>query len=333
MTTDYSGLKLTVSPSPHIRGTVTTRAIMQDVILAMLPALAFSAFWFGIRTLLLTGVSVAACVIWELLFCMVLRKLPAISDLSAVVTGMLLVFVCPVDVAWWQLVFGAFVAIVLVKQLFGGIGRNFWNPALVGGMLTLLLFGSGTPDDLKVTFDAGILVGQPESAAAAPMSYLRGEDLEAAFRAMTEEYSLLELFLGKTGGAIGEVCCLALLAGGIYLMGRRIISWHIPVGCIAAVALLALIFPCGEDSIQWMLYSIGSGGLLLGAFFMATDYTTSPVTDAGRLIYGVICGILVVLLRGFVSPERGVYYAILIANCATPLLDRVIRPVRFGAQE
>ena len=270
---------------------------------------------------------------WETLFSLVLRKLPAIRDLSAVVTGILLAFVCPVDIAWWQLVIGAFVAIVVVKQLFGGIGRNIWNPALVGGMLILLCFGSGAPDDLKITFDPGIWGGQPEAMAAAPMSYLRDADLEAAFQAMTEEYSLLELFLGKTGGAMGEVCCLALLAGGIYLMGRRIISWHIPVGFVAAVALLALIFPCGEEPLLWMLYSIGSGGLLLGAFFMATDYTTSPVTDGGRLIYGICCGGLTVVLRHFVSPEQGVYYAILLMNCATLLLDRVIRPVRFGSQD
>lgn len=331
--TDYSGLRLTVAPSPHIRGPVTTRAIMQDVILALLPAVAYAAFWFGVRSLILTGISVAACLVWETLCCLVLRKLPTIGDLSAVVTGILLVFVCPVDIAWWQLVIGAFVAIVLVKQLFGGIGRNIWNPALVGGMLILLWFGSGTPDDLKISFDPGIWGGQPEAMAASPMSYLLGGDTAAAFRAMTEEYSLLELFLGKTGGAMGEVCCLALLAGGIYLMGRRIIGWHIPVGYIATVALLALIFPCGDDAILWMLYNIGSGGVLLGAFFMATDYTTSPVTDGGRLIYGVGCGVLTVVLRHFVSPEQGVYYAVLLMNGTTLLLDRVIRPVRFGAQD
>ena len=330
--TDYTQLKLIVTPSPHIRGLVTTRSIMLDVIIAMLPALAYAGFWFGFRSLVLTGISVAACLMWEILSCLAWRKRPSVGDLSAAVTGMLLAFVCPVDAAWWHLVIGAFVAIVVVKQLFGGIGRNVWNPALVGGMLVRLCFGAGM-DGRDILSEIEMLAGQPEAAAAAPMSYLQRTDMVDAFRALTEKYSLTELFLGKVGGAMGEVCVLALLAGGIYLMGRRIIGWHIPVGCIAAVAVLSLIFPCGDNSLLWMLYSICGGGLLLGAFFMATDYATSPITDGGRLIYGVGCGALTVLLRYFLSPELGVYCAILVMNCATPLLDRVVRPVRFGARD
>lgn len=329
---DYTQLKLIDAPSPHIRGLVTTRAIMLDVIIAMLPALAYAAFWFGVRSLALTGISVAACLLWESLYCLVLRKRPTVDDLSAVVTGMLLAFVCPVDAAWWHLVIGGFVAIVVVKQLFGGIGRNLLNPALAGGILVRLCFGARM-DGRDILAEIEMLAGQPEAAAAAPMSYLSGPDMTTAFQALTGRYSLTELFLGKVGGAMGEVCVLALLAGGIYLMGRRIISWHIPVGCIAAVAVLALIFPCGDDNFLWMLYSVCGGGLALGAFFMATDYTTSPVTDGGRLIYGIGCGALAVVLRHFFSPELGVYCAILVMNCATPLLDKVIRPIRFGAND
>ena len=329
---DYHQLKLVVAPSPHIRGPVTTRSIMLDVIIAMLPALAFSTFWFGVRTLALTGISVVACLIWEALYCLAQRRRPTSGDLSAAVTGMLIAFVCPVDAAWWHLVIGGFMAIVVVKQLFGGIGKNLWNPALAGGMLVRFYFGSRM-DGRDILAELEMLAGQPEATAASPMSYLQGEDMAAGFHALTEKYSLTELFLGKVGGAMGEVCVLALLAGGVYLIGRRIISWHIPVGCVAAVALLSLIFPCGDDSLLWMLYSICSGGLLLGAFFMATDYTTCPVTDGGRLIYGVGCGVFAVLLRNFLSPELGVYCAVLLMNCVTPLLDRIIRPVRFGASD
>ena len=329
---EYHELKLVVTPAPHIRGLVKTRSIMLDVIIAMLPALAYAAFWFGFRSLALTGISVAACLMWEALYCLALRKRPAVGDLSAAVTGVLLAFVCPVDVVWWQLVIGAFAAIVVVKQLFGGIGRNLLNPALAGGLLVRFCFGSRM-DGRDILAEFEMMAGQPGAAAAAPMSYLQGSDKAAAFQALSEKYSLTELFLGKVGGAIGEVCVLALLAGGAYLLGRRIISWHIPVGCVAAVAVLSLIFPCGDDNLLWMLYNICSGGLLLGAFFMATDYATSPITDGGRLIYGVGCGVFTVLLRHFLSPELGVYCAVLVMNCVTPLLDRIIRPIRFGASD
>ena len=167
--TDYTQLKLIVTPAPHIRGLVTTRSIMLDVIIAMLPALAYAGFWFGFRSLALTGISVAACVVWETLYCLACRKRLPVGDLSAAVTGMLLAFVCPVDAAWWHLVIGAFAAIVVVKQLFGGIGRNVLNPALAGGMLVRLCFGAGM-DGRDILSESERLAGQPEAAAAAPMS-------------------------------------------------------------------------------------------------------------------------------------------------------------------
>ena len=329
---EYHELNLVVTPSPHIRGLVKTPSIMLDVIIAMLPALAYAAFWFGFRSLVLTAISVAACLLWEMLYCLALHKSPTVGDLSAAVTGMLLAFICPVDVLWWQLVIGAFVAIIVVKQLFGGIGRNLLNPALVGGLLMRFCFGP-IMDGRDILAEFEMMAGQPEAVSAAPLSYLQGPDMAASFQVLSEKYSLTELFLGKTGGAMGEICVLALLAGGIYLMGRRIISWHIPVGFLVTVALLSLIFPYGDDNLLWTLYSICSGGLLLGAFFMATDYTTSPVTDGGRLIYGVGCGAFTVLLRHFLSPELGVYCAVLVMNITTPLLDRVIRPIRFGTND
>lgn len=323
---DYQKLKLIASAGPHIRGPENTRAIMLHVIIAMLPALAFAGYWFGLRAVAVAGVSAAACVFWEFLYRLLLRKPQSVGDLSAVVTGMLLAFVCPADVAYWQIALGAFFAIVIAKQLYGGIGKNFINPALAGHAFMLVSFAAVTGGELP----AG--VSEDAVTAAAPLGYLKGADIAASFRALTEEYTLLDMVLGRTGGLLGEVCTLALLAGGAYLIGRKVITWHAPVSFLVTVAALTLLFPRGDaERLQWMLYSLCSGGLVLGAFFMATDYTTSPITKRGKVLYGMGCGLLTVFIRYFGACEEGVFYAIMVMNCVTPIIDKRMRPRRFGA--
>lgn len=331
--TDYKKLKLITTCAPHIRGTETSRSIMFDVIIALLPALAYACYWFGLDALNLTGVSVAACIFWEWLYRLLARKPQAVGDLSAVVTGVLLSFVCPANITYWQIIAGTFFAIVVAKQFFGGIGRNLINPALAGRVF-MVHFGTLATERgwLDFPWSKVTVLSQTELAdAAAPLSYMSGENIAATFRVLTEKYSLLDMFLGKIGGSMGEICTLALLAGGFYLVGRKIISWHIPASYILTVAALTFLFPRGgADNLQWMMYSLCGGGLMLGAFFMATDYSTSPIMKGGQLVYGIGCGLLTVVIRYFGPCEEVVYYAIMTMNCLTPLIDRCDRPVRFG---
>ena len=330
---DYKNLKLIASTSPHIRGSETTRSIMLDVVIAMLPALGFACWWFGLRALTVTAVSVVSCIVWEWLYRALLKKPCSVGDLSAVVTGMLLAFVCPVNIAYWQIAVGAFFAIVVTKQLFGGIGKNFINPALAGRAFMLAswasVMGSNWVDPAAGKVP---LMGAVDAVTAAtPLSYMKGDDIAASFKALTETYSLKEMVLGFTGGSMGEVCTVALLAGGVYLIGRKVINWHTPVAYVATVALLTVLFPRGGvDNIQWMLYSLTGGGLMLGAFFMATDYATSPVTKKGQLVYGIGCGLFTVFIRYFGAYNEGVCYSIMVMNCFTALIDKHTRPTRFG---
>ena len=313
--TDYKNLKLIATSNPHIRSNDTTRSIMLDVIIAMLPALIWSVVEFGVRALAVTLVSVAGSVFFEWLYRNILKKPQSVGDLSAVVTGMLLAFVCPVNVAYWQILIGDAFAIIMVKQLFGGIGKNFLNPALAGRAFMLASFAS-TADIVT---------------AATPLTYLKGDDIAATFQTLTETYSVGDMFLGKCGGSLGEVSALCLLLGLVWLLYRKVISWHIPVSYIATVAVLTLIFPRGgADAVQWMLYNLFGGGLMLGAIFMATDYSTSPITKKGQLIYGIGCGLFTVFIRYFGSYPEGVCYSIMVMNCVAPLIDKCTKPARFG---
>jgi electron transport complex protein RnfD len=333
--TDYKNLKLIASSSPHIRSDVNTRSIMLDVIIALLPALAMSVWNFGhwnFRALTMTVVSVISCVFWEWLYRKLLKKPQMIGDLSAVVTGMLLAFVCPVTIPYWMIVMGGFFSIVLVKQLYGGIGCNFLNPALAGRALLVASFAGAMTT--WAAADAAIPVFSSTAdvvSAATPLAIMKGGSAEA-FADLTGQYSVADMFLGKIGGSLGETSALMLLLGGIYLLIRKVISWQIPVAFIGTVAVISLIAaPAGVSNVDYMLYSILGGGLMLGAIFMATDYATSPVTKLGQIIFGVGCGLITCFIRRFGSYPEGVCYSILIMNCTTWLLDKYIRPVIYGA--
>ena len=323
--TDYKNLKLIASSSPHIRSNENTRSIMLDVIIAMLPALFWAVYNFGFKALLTTVISVVACLFWEWLYRKLLKKPQSIGDLSAVVTGILLSFVCPVDLPWWVIIIGAFFSIVVVKQLYGGIGCNFLNPALAGRAFLLASYATW------MTTWAIPQIRPDVTSAATPMTIMK-EGTEEAFTTLMSNYSIGDMFLGKVGGSLGEVSALCLLVGGVYLLIRKVISWQIPVAYIGTVAILTLIAaPAGIDNVQYMLYNVFGGGLMLGAIFMATDYATSPVTKPGQLIFGLGCGLLTCFIRRFGSYPEGVCYSILIMNCTTWLLDKYIRPVIYGA--
>ena len=323
--TDYKNLKLIASSSPHIRSNEDTRSIMLDVIIALLPAMGWSIYCFGIKALVLTLVSVVSCVFFEWAYRKLMKKSCMVGDLSAVVTGMLLSFVCPVDLPWWVIIIGAFFSIVVVKQLYGGIGCNFLNPALAGRAFLLASYATA------MTTWAIPKIRPDVTSAATPMAIMK-EGTEEAFTTLMSNYSIGDMFIGKVGGSLGEVSALCLLVGGIYLLIRKVISWQIPVAYIGTVAILTLIAaPAGMDNVQYMLYNVFGGGLMLGAIFMATDYATSPVTKPGQLIFGIGCGLLTCFIRRFGSYPEGVCYSILIMNCPTWLLDKYIRPVIYGA--
>ena len=325
--TDYKNLKLIASSSPHIRSNESTRTIMMDVIIAMIAALIMSVFVFGFRALALTLVSVAACVFWEWGYRKLLKKPQSSGDLSAVVTGMLLAFVCPPTLPYWMIIIGAFFAIVVVKQLFGGIGKNFVNPALAG-RAALVASYAGTMSGAWADPPAGWvpLAGTADVVTAAtPLAYKKTGDMAG----LTSQYSVTDMFLGNIGGSLGEISALLLIVGGAYLIWRKVISWQTPAAYIATVAVLTVLFPKAGGA-EYMLYSIFGGGLFLGAFFMATDYATSPVTKKGQLIYGIGCGLFTVFIRYFGSYNEGVCYSIMVMNCCTALIDKYTKPVRFG---
>ena len=323
--TDYKNLKLIASSSPHIRSNENTRSIMLDVIIAMLPALVWAIYNFGFKALISVVVSIVACLFWEWLYRKLLKKPQSIGDLSAVVTGMLLAFVCPPELPWWTLVIGAFFSIVVVKQLYGGIGCNFLNPALAGRAFLLASYATA------MTTWAIPQIRPDVTSAATPLQIMKEGTVEA-FTTLTSNYSVSDMFLGKIGGSLGEVSSLCLLVGGVFLLIRKVISWHTPVAYIGTVAILTLIAaPAGISGVDYMLYNVFGGGLMLGAIFMATDYATSPVTKPGQLIFGVGCGLLTCFIRRFGSYPEGVCYSILIMNCTTWLLDKYIRPTIYGA--
>ena len=323
--TDYKNLKLIASSSPHIRSNENTRSIMLDVIIAMLPALVWAIYNFGFKALISVVVSIVACLFWEWLYRKLLKKPQSIGDLSAVVTGMLLAFVCPPELPWWALIIGAFFSIVVVKQLYGGIGCNFLNPALAGRAFLLASYATA------MTSWAIPQIRPDVTSAATPLQIMK-EGTSEAFTTLLSNYSISDMFLGKIGGSLGEVSSLCLLVGGVFLLIRKVISWHTPVAYIGTVAILTLIAaPAGISGVDYMLYNVFGGGLMLGAIFMATDYATSPVTKPGQLIFGLGCGLLTCFIRRFGSYPEGVCYSILIMNCTTWLLDKYIRPTIYGA--
>lgn len=308
--------------SPSIKDSAGVDTIMLDVLVALTPALLMGAYLFGVRVLLLAAISVVSCMGFETLYCKLAGRPNTIGDLSACVTGLLLAMTLPVRAPYWAPVLGGAFAIVVVKQFYGGLGKNFMNPALAGRMLLLSFPGMMTTwTDALVR--PGLLNTADAVSAATPMAYLHVGKLPP--------FSVGQMLLGQHGGAMGEVAGGMLLLGGLYLLARRVISWRIPVLFIGTVALLTGLFPpAGQPAAAWIGYNVFSGGLLLGAIFMATDYATSPVTPRGQMLFGVGCGALTFVLRTFGSYPDGVGFSILTMNCCVWLLDRVGLPRRFG---
>ena len=316
--------ELTISSSPHVHSSTTTRTIMRDVLIALAPAMIMSIYFFGFRALTVTAVSVLACWFFEKLYCKLLKVDDKTYDLSACVTGVLLAFVCPVTIPYWTIIFGAAFAILLVKMLFGGLGRNIVNPALAGRAFMFswpVLMSTW----VKVGFEnaAGVFSTADAVTAATPLANMH--------QGIMCEESIMDLFIGNVGGCIGETSALALLIGLVYLLYRKVITIRIPAAYILTVAILTFLFPLGNDRVAWMAAQVFGGGLMLGAIFMATDYVTSPGTKLGQLVYGIGCGLLTVLIRYFGGYNEGVSYAILCMNACVVLLDRIGRPVKFGA--
>ena len=307
------------SYQPQVRTKTDTSRIMLDVIIGLVPAMIVAVWQFGFKALALIAVSVVASVFFEWGYRKLMKKPSSIGDLSACVTGILLVLCMPVDAPLWMPVVGAFFAIVIVKQLYGGLGKNFVNPALAG---RAFLFFSWTSTMTKWTID-GVTMATPLSLMKA------GSDVAA------NGYDFMQMFTGiGMPGSLGEISTAALLIGGIWLLARKVINWRIPVAFIGTVAVLTFIFPMHDfDRLDWMLYNLLSGGLFLGAIFMATDYSSSPVTLNGQLIYGLGCGALTVLIRYFGGFPEGVSFAILIMNLCSWAIDKGTRGRQFGVSK
>ena len=305
-------MKLTVASSPHIRGNFRTNRIMLDVVISLIPALLVGCFRLGLRSAAVTVVTMAAAIGTEWLYSVLTKGRNTVIDGSAAVTGMLLALTLPATVPFWQAILGAVFAIVFVKLLFGGLGQNIFNPALAARAFLLLIYPVG------LTRYAGV----DGVSSATPLHHM-------VMPALPEQ-SLLDMFLGNCPGSIGEISALALLLGGAYLVYRKVISIRIPAAYLGTVAVLTLVFSKTGAPISWMLYSLFSGGLMLGAIFMATDYATSPATPVGQLVYGVGCGILTVVLRYTGLFPEGVTYAILIMNALVWFIDRHTAMRRFG---
>lgn len=326
-------LKLTVASSPHVCSPIGTRNLMQDVLIALAPALCIAVYFFGPNALIMTAVSVLGCEVFEFAYRKLLKKPNSNGDLSAAVTGVLLAFVCPPGLPLWVLLIGDFFAIVLVKQLFGGLGQNFMNPALGARAFLMLCYPVFMTTWAKPGTDNWMLFSNTDAQTAATALSAMHPHLDVVsgltVTAMPE-FSLGQLFVGNVGGCLGEVSALMLLIGGIYLIIRGVIRPRIPVAYLGTVAVLTLVFSRGNPNFQWMLSQLFSGGLMLGAFFMATDYVTTPVTKRGELYFGIGCGLLTVFIRYFGGYPEGVSYAILIMNVCVWLLDKVGTPNRFG---
>ncbi|MBE6751912.1 MAG: RnfABCDGE type electron transport complex subunit D [Ruminococcaceae bacterium] len=314
--------KLHISVSPHIHSKRSTQKIMLDVLIALLPATIAGVVIFGITSLAVIAVCVGVAVLSEFLFNLIVKKQQTISDLSAVVTGLLLALNLPANVPLWQAAIGTLFAIIIVKCLFGGIGRNVVNPAITARVFMLVAFSSLTQAAFPVDSTAGAtplpeIVGGLQSAA----------ETGTSFDVLTV-VSLKDLFLGNVGGAIGETCSVALLIGGIYLLVRKVITWHIPVAFIGTAFVFSLALH-GFDPIA-ALSLVLSGGLILGAIFMATDYVTSPTTPLGKLIFGIGAGLITVLIREWGIYPEGVSFAILIMNILNPYIDSLTARKMFG---
>lgn len=312
-----------VTGAPHIRSDAATSRIMLDVIIALVPAAAAGTLIFGFRALAVMLLAVLSCVVFEWVYRLIMKKPSTIGDLSAVVTGLLLSMCLPATVPYYMVVAGSFFAVVVVKQLFGGLGKNIFNPALAGRAF-LFCWPAFMVRYAAAGVQPGLFADMGDIASSAtPLHHMVMPSLPPD--------SLLNMFLGKIGGSIGEVSAAALIVGLIYLLVRRVITIRIPASFIGTVFVLTLIFHRSDASaIQWALYSVLGGGVMLGAVFMATDYATSPVTPIGQIVYGIGCGAITVLIRYFGLYPEGVSYAILIMNAISPIIDKLCAPRVFG---
>ena len=308
---------LHVSSSPHVRARIKTEDIMKLVVIALLPATLFGIYNFGMRALLLVCISVATCVATEAIYETLMHKKMTINDFSAVVTGLLLALNLPASAPWWIPIIGGVFAILIVKQLFGGLGQNIMNPALASRCFLLLSF-TGYMTDFKATEGFGRIVDT--ASGATPLAALKAG----------EQVDILSLFIGNTTGTIGETSALALLIGAAILLGTKVIDWRIPGTYIASFMVFILIFGGHGFDVNFLLGHLFGGGLMLGAWFMATDYVTTPITKSGQLVYGVILGILTGLFRLFGASAEGVSYAIIFSNLLIPVIERVTVPTAFG---
>ena len=304
-----------VSGTPHVRSKESIQSIMRDVIIALVPATAAGIYYFGLRALILIVAAIISAVFFEWLYEKITRKPVTINDLSAVVTGLLLAMNLPASAPVWVAIVGSAFAIIFAKQLFGGLGQNFINPALAGRAFLLASY----PTEMTTWVVPNGLAADAATYAT-PLAQLKNGALDA---------SLKQLVIGQVGGTIGETCAIALIIGGIYLLYKHVISWKIPVIYIATVFILFAVI--GRHGMRMPLQEIFAGGVMLGGIFMATDYASSPVAPKGQVIFAVGAGLLTYLIRTFGGYPEGVSYSILIMNCCVPLIERFTEPTIFGA--
>ena len=318
--------KLTVSASPHMRSKETTTGIMLDVIIALIPALVMCAVYFGTRAIVLTAVCVVSCVAFEYISRIVMKRNNTIGDLSAVVTGLILAFNLPATLPLWMAVIGSLIAIVVVKQMFGGIGQNFVNPAMTARIILMTSFPTAMAKWVVPFTDTWSADAVTSATPMATLAALKPLDVSAAADALP---SLTDMLIGKHGGSMGEVCSIALIIGGLYLIARKVISPIIPFTFIGTVAVF--MFLTGKGNMDFVAYELLGGGLMLGAFFMATDYSTSPINKKGKIIFGIGCGLITSIIRIFGSLPEGVSFSIILMNILVPHIENMTTPKPFGA--
>ncbi len=324
MTTQNVNDMLIVTEAPHTRGKNTTSGIMLDVIIALIPTLIAGIVVFGFRSLMLAAVCMVSAVVFEWAWCKILKKPSSVGDFSAALTGLLLALNLPVTMPYWMAICGSLFAIIVVKQFFGGIGHNFMNPALAARAFLLTSWAQAMTTWAEPFSKTAVFKGADAVTSATPLGMIK--------EGMTDSLpSYMDLFLGNIGGCIGEVSAVAILIGAAYLLARRVISIRIPGAYILTVAVLTFIFG-GKDGLFAgdALYHVLSGGLLIGAFFMATDYVTTPYTKKGQIIFGVGCGVLTAVIRIFGGYPEGVSYSILLMNVVSPLIERYTVPKKYG---
>lgn len=317
--------RLTVSASPHVRSNETTTGIMLDVIIALVPALIMSAIYFGTRALVLTSVTVGSAVLAEWVSRKVMKRSNTLGDLSAIVTGLILAFNLPATLPLWMAAIGSIIAIVVVKQMFGGIGQNFVNPAMTARIILMVSFPTAMAKWIVPFENAWSADAVTSATPMATLASAKGGDLSAVADALP---TLTDMLLGRHGGSMGEVCSIALICGGLYLIMRKVISPIIPVAFIGTVAVTMFLY--SGFNLEYTAYQLLGGGLMLGAFFMATDYTTCPINKKGKLIFGIGCGLITFVIRVFGALPEGVSFSIILMNIFVPHIENLCASKPFG---